>query len=220
MEINRPKRMKTTAFRTIAIAAVSVSLAGCGTGRQDPVSLDYGLYQVGKGLANLKLAELEVLTNSVFRDHGQTNFTLGLFPTDFTYTFNVTASKNHSNQLTIEAAASVPQYPASVKAADTYATAASSGRVNQFTINFASPFFTTTTIITTNKQTVGSNTVTTVEAKVQRSITDPKILREFFSVVYGTNGFAGAGGSSAVELNERIANLEKLLPPANSPQSK
>jgi hypothetical protein len=183
--------MKIKSNIAIAILAAGVTLAGCSTKPEGGIPVEQGLFQVGRGLASMKLGELTVLTNSVF--HGRTNFATGLFASDFSYTFNVTTSKSDSNSLSIEADTAVPQSPVSGKLADTYTSSSSRNRANQITINFTSPFFTTTTITTTNKQTVGTNVVTSVETKVERTITDPKKLSDFLNVVKSFE-FTPAGG--------------------------
>lgn len=184
--------MKNALFKTTIVTSFGALLAGCcSTSPPDAaVPIEAGLLQVGRGLASIKLGELQILTNEVFaRTVYGTNkdFSVGLFPTDFSYVFNVTRSKGDSNTLYIEADAAVPQSPVSGKLGDSYTSTSSSGRANQIIINFASPFFTTTTTTTTNKQTTGSNTVTTVETKVVRSITEPQKISDFFKAVRGAD---------------------------------
>jgi hypothetical protein len=170
--------LKITAF----IVAGALLGGCCSTDPKAGTSVESGLHQVGRGLASLKLGELEVIaTNSVFK--GQKDFAVGLYATDFSYVFNVTSSKGDSNNLYIEADAAVPQSPVSGKIGDSYTTTSSSGRANQIILNFASPFFTTTTTTTTNKTGTGSNVVTTVQTKVERTITDAKKLADFFETV-------------------------------------
>jgi hypothetical protein len=191
--------MKITSFKLMAVMAAGAALAGCATQPESGTPIDAGLYQVGKGLASIKLGELTVLTNSVF--HGQKDFATGLFATDFSYVFNVQRSQSDANVLTIEADAAVPQSPVSGKAGDTLSTSSSNSRGNQIIINFTSPLFTTTTITTTNKTTAGSNTVTTVETKVERTITDPQKLADFLKVV-GGNGLTPA--ATSMEINPQF----------------
>jgi hypothetical protein len=174
--------MNIPMLKFITVISAGLLLSGCCSNEPKAgTSLETGLYQVGRGLASMKLGELEVSTNTVFE--GQKDFAVGLFATDFSYVFNVTSSKGDSNNLYIEADAAVPQSPVSGKVGDSFTTTSSSGRANQIIINFASPFFTTTTTTTTNKTGTGTNAVTTVQTKVERTITDPKTLGLFFDTV-------------------------------------
>src|ERR1700722_19951340 len=127
-----------TLFTTLS---AGILLAGCcSTDPRAGVPVEEGLHQVGRGLASLKLGELEVVaTNAVFG--GKKDFSVGLFPTDFSYVFNVTTSKSDSNNLYIEADAAVPQSPVSGKIGDSLTTSSSNARANQIIITFASPFF-------------------------------------------------------------------------------
>lgn len=175
--------MNIPILSSLAIISATMLLTGCcSTEPRAGVPVAEGLHQVGRALASLKLGELEVVkTNKVF--DGQKDFAVGLFATDFSYVFNVTSSKNKSNNLYIEADVAPTQSPVSGKVGDSFTTSSSSGRANQIIINFASPFFTTTTTTTTNITGTGSNALTKVEIKVERTITDATKLKEFFETV-------------------------------------
>ena len=177
--------MKPLVFHISALAGCCLIFSnGCCT-KKDGTPIADGLYQIGQGLARMRMGELDTITNKVFLDRGETNFTTGLFATEFSYTFNVSSSKYSNNALTIAATASVPQIPVSGSLSDAYSAGQASQRANQITLNFASPYFTTTTIVTTNKTTVGTNTVVAIETKTIRTITPPDQLKAFFKVVYG-----------------------------------
>jgi hypothetical protein len=171
----------------ITLAAITIGglLAGCAT--HDQVGIETALQQLGGGLAGMRAAELQQLTNSVFVTRGQTNFSTGLFVTDASVTFNITTSKNKSNQLVLDVSTAIPQSPVTGKVGDTFSTSSSVTKANQITVNFASPLFTVTT--TTTKQTNGA-----VETKVEKTITNPTNIVGFYNAItHGTNGVDSPG---------------------------
>lgn len=195
-------------------------LVGCSSTKQSNLSIDKALESLGKGLAGMKVAELDQLTNQCFVSRGETNtFVTGLFVSDATVVFNVTASKSNSNELALDLSASVPQIPVSGSVSDTYSSASSINRGNQIAIHFVSPLFTTTTTTTTtpsadsttstNSATdtsskpstgpsasngtggnAGKQTTGTVVTVITQGITNPQTLASWFDVVY-TNSFCG-----------------------------
>src|ERR1700744_4381154 len=112
--------MKIHIFAIFLAVSICVALvAGCGT-KNNGTPIASGLYQVGRGIAALRMGELDTLTNQVFLSRGEANYTVGLFPTDVSYTFNVSSSKFDRNTLTIAAAVQASRIPGSLSASDAY----------------------------------------------------------------------------------------------------
>jgi hypothetical protein len=137
------------------------------------ITVSQALADVGTGLAALKMAELQALTNSVFK--GMTNFVTGLFPAEVDVTFNVTASDSDSKSLVIAVnAGPFPQVPVGGKIGGSVASQESAARGNQITLRFTSALFARTTTVTSTN---GSKTV------VEEGIVDATKLKNFLNVV-------------------------------------
>jgi hypothetical protein len=165
----------------VVITAITAILTGCASPKE--ITVQSALQQLGSGLAGMRGAELDELTNSVFVSRGQTNFSTGLFVSSATVTFNVTASKTTQNTLTLDVSTAIPQSPVTGKLGDTLSNSSTVTRANQITVNFISPLFSTTT----TKQTNG--TVVT-----EQTITNPTNIVAFYNAItHGTNGVDSPG---------------------------
>ena len=175
--------MKIKPYTTVLAIGLAGLLAGCASTKKNDVSIESALEQLGRGFAKMKVAELNELTNQCFVDSHQTNFNTGLFVTDATVTFNVTASSSKSNTLALDVSAAVPQSPVSGKVSDAFTSASSLTRGNQVTVHFASPFFGTSKVTKTD-----TNKVVTVTE--EQPLTPPDVLAAWLKVVFNsTNGF-------------------------------
>ena len=181
-DIEKQPRMERMYMKRIAHYAAIPALGtllftGCCStdhvAKPSSITVVQALTDVGTGLAALKAAELQALTNPVFK--GQTNFITGLFPAEVDVTFNVTASASKSNSLVIDVnAGPFPQIPVSGKIGDTFTSQSAASRGNQITLKFVSALFAKTT---TTTSTNGTKVV------VDEGIVDAAKLSDFLDVV-------------------------------------
>ena len=172
--------MKKTLRLVGSSVLAALFLAGCCTNHvvDSPKSITFvqALHDVGQGLADMKLAELETMrTNSTLNEkYGETGFVTGLFPSEVEVTFNITASSSNANQLSVDLSAAVPQSPVSGKIGGAISSSSSAARANQITIKFVSVLFAkTSTTTSTNGQKV----------VVEQGITDPAQLSAFLDAI-------------------------------------
>lgn len=138
-------------------AAFTVVAAGCATTlepRPGKITLESALASIGKGLVEMKKAQIEA--------NNKQEFVTGLVPSEAEVTFNIHAAGEQNGKLYVELSPIPASGGVTGKAGADLGTAYSASRGNQITLKFRSIVF--------------SNTTTTKDAVIVEGPTDPKML--------------------------------------------
>ncbi len=175
---DRGLHMKRIIHCASIFTLVTAIFSGCCStdrvAKPSSISVVQALTDVGAGLAAMKIAELQALTNAVLG--GKSDYITGLFPAEVVVTFNVTASASNTNALVIDLnAGPFPSIPVGGKVGGALSSQSAASRGNQITLKFTSALFDNTTTTTTST----NGTKVAVDAQ----IIDPDKLERFFMAV-------------------------------------